>query len=61
MQRQRIEQVINQGGGELDQADLLLVGVQAVLFGIDSQNRVLSQYLHHLSQLPGLVDPGGFG
>ena len=43
MERQRVQQVIDLFGGELDQADLLAVGEQAVGFGIHRDDRLVQK------------------
>jgi hypothetical protein len=43
----------------MKQADLLLIGVQAVGFGVDGDAGVIAQFGDQLEQLSGPVDPGG--
>jgi len=53
LQNKRIYQVVMSGDGELDQADLLSVGKQAVGLGIDCNDRLSEHGFDRLLQLIG--------
>jgi len=58
---QRIDDEVGLAGGELDQADLLLVGVQAVGFGIYGQQRLAGPAIHMGDQAGRAGNDGGRG
>jgi len=54
--RQRIDDVVLVAGGELDQAHLLIIGVQAVGFGVDGQQRVGLQFVDQAHQVASMAN-----
>ena len=55
----RIDDVVGRGCGELNQADALSVGVQAVGFGIDGDDRTLGEVADQPAEARFISDENG--